>query len=147
MHVFLLSPYTITFVGLNVDLSSFRSNKKFTSASSSAYISAHLYIYKMIGLTKSCLYLKPWNSFQWIALRHIRHISSIGYNGIIRQYLRIVWYFTDEICWSNTSIGIDKRKFWACASWREPKIAFFSSCGHVKLHFDILNNYTENSTS
>jgi len=126
-------PYTITSAGLNVDLLSSGSVKKFIGASFFTDIPARLNISKSTSLTKSCLYLNPGSSLQWTtyspkvsrhALRQTGHTSSIGNSGIIKRYLRIVRYSTGDICWHNPSIGIARRKSWACVACKHPKIAF-----------------------
>jgi len=134
MHVFLLPTYTITYVGLSVEVPSSGSDKKLTGASFFIDTSAHLNTLKRTSLTKSCMYLKPRSSLQWnacslkvsmYALRKTWHTSSIGNNGKMRRYRRIVWYSIDEICWFNPSLGMARRKSWACVACKHPKIIFY----------------------
>lgn len=78
-------------------------------------------------------YLKSENSLQWItcSLNILEHVlqtteqtSSIWNMGIIRGYIRIIWYSTGDLCWHNKSKGIAKRKYWACATCKQPKTTF-----------------------
>ena len=111
--------YTITSASWRVDRHSCGSVKKFTGASFFADIPAHLKTSKRTSRTKSCLYEKPGSSLQCTAcspklsrhaLRQTGQTSSIGNKRIMRRYLRIVRYSIGDICWSNPSIGIARRK-------------------------------------
>jgi hypothetical protein len=77
--------------------------------------------------------LKPESSLQWVAcspkvsrhaLRQIGQTSSLGNSGIISRYLRIIRYSNGDMWWFNPSMGIARRKSWACAAFKHPKIAF-----------------------
>lgn len=101
-------PYTKTFAGLRVDLLSYGPIKKFTNASFFTDILARLNISNMTSQTKSCQYLNPESSLQWMmcspnvsnhALRQTGQTSSSRNKGIISRYLRIIRYSTDDICW------------------------------------------------
>lgn len=57
-------------------------------------------------------------------LRQMEKISSIRNTIIIRRYLNIVCYSISDICWSNLSIGIVRRKSWASAACQQLKFVF-----------------------
>jgi len=121
MHVFLL-PH----VGLSVDLSFSRPDKKFIGA------------------------LQWTTCFSKVSrhtLRQIGHTSWIWNNGILRKYLKIVWYSNGDIYWPNPSIRItikNKKNIEHVFLANTQKKHL--SCGHVKLHFYILNSFTKKGT-
>jgi len=52
------------------------------------------------------------------------HVIDKKNKEIMRWYQRKVRYSTYDICWPNPSIWISRRKDWACATCKHPKIAF-----------------------
>jgi hypothetical protein len=86
-------------------------------------ILARLQISKNISLIRPCLYLKPESPLQLMScmlaklsrhtLRQIGKTSSLWNNGIMRWYIRMVRYSTGDMCWSNLSMKIARRKSWA----------------------------------
>lgn len=111
--------YTRSSAGLRIDLSSCESVKKLTSAYYLKDTHKRLNISNRIFLTKSCWYLNHGSFFQWIvcflnvskhALWKTGQTSSIGNKGTISRYLRKIWWSTGDICWSEPSIGIARRR-------------------------------------
>ncbi|KAJ0872045.1 hypothetical protein HanRHA438_Chr11g0519331 [Helianthus annuus] len=115
----LAHPKTSRSAGRRVDLPSIGSVRKFTGASFLDEIPALLRMSHKTSRTQSCRYLNPGSSLQCTAcspylsiqaLRHIGHVSSSGYIGIISRYLRIALYSTADIHCPSPSIGITVRK-------------------------------------
>jgi hypothetical protein len=111
-------PYAIIFVGRHDNLSLCGSIKKFIDVSFFAQMLARLKISKT-RIWSGHAYLKFGISIQWVvcsqkvsrhALRHNGQTSSLRNNKIIMRYLRIVRYSSEDMCWSNSSMRIAKKK-------------------------------------
>jgi len=124
--------YTRTYDGPSVDLPFCGSVKNFKGASFFINICLPKYIKKNnpnkglplfeVGKLLIMNFMLP-EGIQTCLMANM-DTSSIENNGIIRRYLRIVWYSIGGICCPNPSIRIARRKYWACGSCRHSKTIF-----------------------